>query len=656
MTTTHSHDANAGAPGGALPPGEMTPEDREAAIAAAFAADPILLPRHRKTPIRDWLTTMRDGTPGARAAARIAAVARSCQDPTAIISAEGRVEYASPGFAALVLRSEDDLTDVVFQSLVHPDDADACRTHFDQATAAAGQPVTAEWRVRRSDDSWVRTENRITDLLEDPDVTGVVLVTRDVTEQRRLDRERVQAAERRYQKLADPVTGLANRAHFRELLERAISRTGTEDAPVAVLIVGLDGVRPSSGGHWMAIGDELLRVAAERLVGAIGIDGGAEETVARLGGEEFGVLLEAMDAEHVVDVARHVLDFMGLPFAIGGDEIVVHASIGMAQAGAADNATEVLRQADIARYAAKSGGEYRYEAYREDLHDEVIGRFGLQADAGTVERKEILVHYQPIFDLHGGRVVGIEALMRWSHPQRGLVRPMEFVQGAEESGEIVTIGRNLLMTACTDARELQSQPGLEDMRVSVNLSARQLADPDLVADVRHALKTSGLFPDLLTLEMPEQAVENVTAELSATLTGLKALGVKLAIDDFGTGSLTLAFIHELPFEQLKIDRSLVAASADGTHESATLLHTVINAARSLNLETMAKGIETNNQLAQVRGAGCGLAQGFLLGKPMDFEHLQAFLRDRSHVVDGDSDSPMDSPVDSPVESPGVVSP
>jgi len=312
---------------------------------------------------------------------------------------------------------------------------------------------------------------------------------------------------------------------------------------------------------------------------------------------------------------------------LGAVEVCVGVSIGVVTTShAGRGAQELLRDADVAMYAAKNAGKGRVEVFHPGLHQEVIKRLQLEIDLGrALDNDQLAVYYQALVNLVSGQVYGVEALMRWEHPTRGLIMPDDFIPVAESTGLIVPMGAWLLHRACSDVRTLQ-QEGKPDLHLSVNLSARQLEDPHLVSQVHSALQESGLEPQCLTLEITESVFMVDRRRSQQVLERLKELGVRLSIDDFGTGYSSLSYLRNLPVDELKIDRSFIAAAADADPNTGSLVHVIVRLAQDFGLETVAEGIETEQQLGHVREVGCTLGQGFLFARPVPLSDVVVALK------------------------------
>jgi diguanylate cyclase (GGDEF)-like protein len=379
---------------------------------------------------------------------------------------------------------------------------------------------------------------------------------------------------------------------------------------VAVLFIDLDDFKTVNDSLGHTAGDQLLAAVATRIAETVR----PEDTVSRLAGDEFAILLEDADPGVAGRVAGRLLEAIGLPFELAGKQVHLEASIGAAFSTLGTiGAGELLRNADVAMYEAKARGKGRVELFEASMHAAVLTRLELRADLEhAISRNELRLRYQPIFALDSGELDGFEALIRWRHPTRGEIAPLGFIPLAEETGLIVSIGRWVLEQACTQAAAWNATANRR-VTISVNLSARQLREPDLVGWVRDALEHAGLAPDLLTLELTESGI---MLDDEHRLTQLRDLGVHLALDDFGTGYSSLSYLSRFPIDILKVDRSFIALMADGGEDPA-IVSTVLQLGRAMGMDTIAEGIERPEQLARLRALGVGFGQGFLLSRPMD---------------------------------------
>ena len=500
---------------------------------------------------------------------------------------------------------------MLFLETLHPDDKERvlaahARSHM------TGEPLQIEYRLIARDGRvvWVRDEARIIadhHHGDEPVLQGYLL---EVTAAKEAEEQL------RHQAFHDPLTGLANRALFTDRVEHALELRAGAGEDVAVLFLDLDDFKTINDTLGHPVGDALLQTVGVRLTGALS----RSHTVARFGGDEFAVLVENVaGGSSAVDVAAHLLAELNEPFQLEGREVFVTASIGIAVGGGAD---ELLRSADVAMYRAKAGGKAQYVVYAPRMDEDVVGRLELVGDLrrATVA-EEFVVHYQPTVELATGSLVGVEALVRWHHPTRGLVPPLEFIPLAEETGSIVEIGRWVLEQACLQgARWRKTLPGAEELQVSVNVSIRQVRRPGLLEDVRGALAVSGLPPEALTLEITESVLAR--GDMASILEEVSALGVQLALDDFGTGYSSLSLLQNLPVDTLKIDRSFIRR-VDAVERRA-FVQAILDLAQALDLPVVAEGIEAPEQVHELERLGCRLGQGFYFARPLDavsFESL-----------------------------------
>jgi diguanylate cyclase (GGDEF)-like protein/PAS domain S-box-containing protein len=543
--------------------------------------------------------------------ARFRSLVQQGGDVTLIVTPEGQVTYASPSVAGLAGLSTAEVEGRPFAALVHPDEA-ASLGRFLKA-AEEGHPVTAEWRLRRGAE-WVWTENDAVDLRHEPAIDGLVIRARDISDRRSLE------ARLTHQAYHDSLTRLANRSLFLNRVAHAIARWPRDRKPAAVLFLDLDGFKKVNDSLGHAAGDELLVACAARLASCIR----PGDTIARLGGDEFAVLLEGIvgigDAEVIAErIAKAVAD----SFTIQGREVFVGVSAGIAEISGGLTPDEVLRNADLAMYYAKSGSKGRHAVYQPAMHAELVEWLELEADLRlSVGGDQITVEYQPIVHLLDGRLYGAEALVRWTHPVRGHIPTTRFVAMAEETGLIVPLGRRVLLEACTQAATWRRGASrASELRLSVNLSGRHFEEPSLVSDVAQVLSDSALAPGALTLEITESVLMRRSEETLATLRELKALGVKLAIDDFGVGYSSLGYLQQFPIDVLKIDRTFVDSVAVAGRDPV-LARAIIALGNTLGMETIAEGIERLEQRDGLRALGCALGQGYFFSRavpPAEFE-------------------------------------
>lgn len=510
-----------------------------------------------------------------------------------------------------------------FLEAVHPEDR-AMVERASQSVRTSATPVSIQFRiVVGADERWVQLRTSATTV--DGTVVAIAGTAQDITDQKRLEHELAHRA------FHDPLTNLANQALFRDRVEHALTGVSARRSGIAVLFVDLDNFKRVNDGLGHLAGDELLVVVARRLRDCIR----ATDTAARLGGDEFAILLEDVDGlPFAEEVAGRVVSAVQEPFTYGERVVHISASVGVIVPDADTSVDQLLSEADLAMYTAKQRGKARYETYVADFHAAVMDRLELEVDLRRgVERGEIVVHYQPIITLDTYTVSGVEALVRWNHPTRGLLMPGEFVPIAEESALIVEMGRQVLHVACQQVAGWNDRrPGEAPLEISVNIASRQIQDGSIVNDVREALERSGLEPTSLVLEITETAMMTDPDLAIHVLEQLKRLGVKLAVDDFGVGYSSLNYLQRFPVDVLKIDRTFISALTGDKPDLASLTATIVALARSLELYSVAEGVETAMQAALVADLGCDAAQGFLYSRPMDATRIGDQLGLRSDTI------------------------
>jgi diguanylate cyclase (GGDEF)-like protein/PAS domain S-box-containing protein len=557
----------------------------------------------------------------ARRAAQFRSLVHNASDLITVLDATGEIRYQSPSAQQLVGVSSEELIGTSYVALLDENDGARLRSILADLAASTdpSASATAEYRLRHQDGSWRSVESIVSNQTTDPTVNGLVLNTRDVTDRKLLQEELAQQA------FHDSLTGLSNRAVFRDRVDHALARATRTGSRSAVFLLDLDGFKTVNDSLGHDAGDQLLIAAAQRLQ----FQGRSSDTVARIGGDEFGILLEDdADETSARAMADRLLAAFSVPFEVRGRELFVRATIGIALSVAGEsNTDEMIRNADTAMYAAKAAGKARYEFFRPFMHARALERFEVQADLEVaLIRHEFVVHYQPIVDFETGKALSVEALVRWNHPTRGLLGPLEFIHIAEDTGVIVPLGLWVLGQACRQTVAWRAEhPEASDLRVSVNLSTRQLLEPDLVARVRQILEESELEPAALTLELTEGSLMQKIEDTVTKLRALKELGVRLAIDDFGTGSSSLGYLQRFPIDILKIDKSFVDGIATLDSEDPALVRAIVEMAKTLRLETVAEGIEETEQLDELRSAGCRSGQGYLFARPLHPDAMGTFL-------------------------------
>ena len=568
-----------------------------------------------------------------RREARFRSLVQNSSDVVAVLNPDGAVRYLSTSIRRIFGYDPEALVGSrLTEWLIHPDDAPRVMAALEailRGDRSGSEPFETRWR--RADGTWLHMESVLTDLSRDPSVGGVIMNSRDVSERRGFERELQHRA------FHDSLTGLANRELFRDRVEHTIAGLSRHPRPLAVLFVDLDDFKTVNDSLGHAAGDRLLIEVAERLK----LCARTADTVARLGGDEFALLLDDCELGRGIEVAERILAALEERVFLDGKEVFFQGSVGIAPfelpgsgaPGVSDavspwQAEELLRQADVAMYIAKSSGKGRHEVFQPEMHRDVVRRLELKADLQrAIEGGEFFLDFQPIRFLDSGRLSGVEALVRWHHPVKGLLQPLDFIPLAEETGLVVPIGRWVLMESCHVGTRLhEAHPSDPPLRMSVNLSARQLQHASLIDDVRDALVMSRFPPTSLVLEITESVMMQNVELAVQRLHELKRLGVRFALDDFGTGYSSLNYLRQFPVDILKIDKSFIEGIATGGEQSV-LTAAIIHLAGSLNLTSVAEGIEDPTQLARLLDMHCDQGQGFFLGEPLDEAALRIALGD-----------------------------
>ncbi len=537
-----------------------------------------------------------------------------------ILEAGGAIRYQSPAVERALGYRADELIGKSVLDYVHPEDAERASGGFGGILKDPGLHGPVEYRFRRKDGSWQNLEGIGNNLLDDPSVEGIVINSRDVTERKAFERRL------KHQAFHDALTGLPNRVLFEDRLRQALRRTRRQENRVAVLFMDLDGFKVVNDSLGHDTGDRLLVAVAERLKGCLR----PEDTLARFAGDEFIVLLEEVEgADEALRVTQRITEEFREPFALNGREITLRFSIGVALSEAGTEfPEELLRDADTAMYRAKAEAA-DYRVFDPEMHEQALGRLELENDLRhALEKEEFTLYYQPKFRLgQQDGIEGVEALVRWKHPQKGFMLPGEFIPLAEEMGLIIPIGGWVTKEACRQAKEWQDRyPSEPPLSVCVNLSAGQVRHPGLLQDVRSALQESGLEPGSLILEITENTLLKDTQVIETIFKELKALGVRLAIDDFGKEYSSLSYLNRLPVDGLKIDRLFLERFAENP-SNMIIVEAVISLAHSLGLEVTGEGVESAEQRELLRGMGCDFAQGYHLARPLPGEEVNRLLAD-----------------------------
>jgi diguanylate cyclase (GGDEF)-like protein/PAS domain S-box-containing protein len=560
-----------------------------------------------------------------RSEARFGSLVRHASDLITVVGQDALVTYQSPSIERVLGYRPENVIGARFDRLVDP--AERGRLlHLlnDGPPGAPDHAQVIECSLMHRDGSRRQFEILATNLIDDAHVGGIVLNSRDVSERKAFEEQLT------HQAFHDPVTGLANRALFAERVRHAMARDRREQRGLAVIFLDLDDFKTINDSLGHAAGDEVLTEVAKRIATSVR----AADTPARFGGDEFAILLEGIDdIQEAADTAERVLEALAVPLLVGHKEVSLRASIGISVVEGASSvgADEVIRDADAAMYIAKRDGKGGYRLFEPEMHEGVLARLELRTDLQrAIATEQLELHYQPVIRLGDGTVSGVEALLRWQHPERGMIAPAQFIPLAEETGLIVPIGRWVLREGCRNARRIfEALPAGPSYTMSINLSLKQLQHSDVVADVADALAESGLPAESLALEITE-TVLMADAELAVQrLQALKDLGVRLALDDFGTGYSSLSYLSRFPVDILKMDRSFLGDGA--APEASGLTTAVLALGETLELDVVAEGIELSEQWEALRDLGCELGQGFYFARPMDVDAILGYLAGHPQV-------------------------
>lgn len=551
-------------------------------------------------------------------------IVNTAADGIVVVTIGGIIEFANPALCRMLGCDPSELDGVPIEDLLQSNTQTAAfwESLFCSSESEQTAPLSLQTHARSRDGTMIPVEIHAGRMLLNGSRRATVVV-RDISE--RLD------SQEQMWRLAhfDELSGLPNRLLFRQLLEQALIDAGRSKKPLAVLLIDLDRFKLINDTLGHDTGDEVLRQVTARLRQCLS----ETDIISRFGGDEFAALIRDIDdADAARAAAKRVLAAVDQPYRLNGEEYHLSASIGISTfPGDSVDATALLRNAELAMYRAKDQGKNNFQFHSPQMNARsfeyvVLERFLRRA----IEQDEFIIHYQPQVEVASGRLTGAEALLRWNHPGMGMMQPDKFIPLAEETGLIVPIGRIVMMRACVAARRWQ-ECGIPGFRVAVNLSPRQFAQSELVADVRHILEDTGLAPEYLELEITESMVMENPERAAAILHELRAIGVKLAIDDFGTGYSSLGYLKRFPVDTLKIDRSFikdVPADAD----DVAITHAVIAMGHSLRLLTVAEGVETRAQAEFLATNGCDLMQGYLISRPLPMDDMDRFLEQHCGLV------------------------
>ncbi|WP_433717503.1 putative bifunctional diguanylate cyclase/phosphodiesterase [Actinoplanes sp. CA-051413] len=536
----------------------------------------------------------------------------AASDAVFAIDVTGAVRYASPSAQRIFGLTGAEVTGKAMVELAHPDELAGLRAWMGALFAVPGGTARTEARLRRPDGTWLHLDVIGTNRTDDADLRAAVISLRDIGRRKELEEQLSRQA------FTDSLTGLPNRALFRDRLEQAVQRRA--GGGVTVLLIDLDDFKLVNDNLGHSAGDELLATLAGRLRAEMR----PGDTLARLGGDEFAILVENLEAADAVALAERLLLAGREQIRLDSRDVTCSLSIGIASGDLP--AGQLLRDADLAMYAAKRAGRNAYAVFSPSMSRSVLEEAQQRVDMELgLEQEQFVLLYQPVVDMTTQQMTGVEALVRWRHPEDGLLSPYQFIATAEANGLIVPLGRWVLREACAQlARWRRETPAAAGLKVNVNLSARQFQYAGLVADVAAAIDDAGIPAGSLTLEITESMLmEDITGAIE-TLRALRALGVRLAIDDFGTGYSSLNYLKQLPVDIIKIDRTFVE-QVDTDADDVALVDAVVGLGQALRLQTVAEGIETDGQWMMLRQIGCDQGQGYLFGRPGDAASVTGLL-------------------------------
>ena len=555
---------------------------------------------------------------------RFRSLVQNASDLIMVTDATGAVLYDSPSVERTLGFAPEERRGMSGAAYVHPDDLDRIQDRLSDVLAEPSKTVRAEVRVRRKDGTYGWFDASATNLLHDPSVRGLVVNLRDISERRTFE-ERLA-----HQAFHDSLTRLPNRSLFYDRLRQAMVRRRQDATTCAVLFLDLDRFKVVNDSLGHDVGDQLLIAVANR----IGFCLRDQDTMARISGDEFMILLESVarvqDAIHVAD---RVIDEMRVPFTVGGREVFVGVSIGIALASSGQDPEELIGQADLAMYRAKEKGRLRFEVFASDLGARAKHRLDLEVDLRrAIKNGQLELFYQPEIDVSTGAVTALEALVRFRHPQHGLLLPSQFISLAEETGLILPLGQWVFEEACRQLREWQDA-GVVDpsLRVNVNVSGRQLQQQGTLVDmISFVIETNGIAPHNVVLEITESVLMEDAEATMSTLQALRDCGVELAIDDFGTGYSSLSYLKHFPVSTLKLDRSFVMGLDDDSADAA-IATAIVGLAHSLGISVTAEGVELPEQMAELEQMGCDRAQGYMIARPLPPSDVPDVIRARSRA-------------------------
>ncbi len=545
------------------------------------------------------------------------ALVQDGSDVVAVVDERARIRYISPSLERILGHSTRTFTAQPLLKWVHPDDSIQAQRDFRRLVENPGITQTIMVRLKGDDGEWRHLELAGTNLLKDSSVQGILLNARDVTA-RKIAEVRLE-----HQAFHDMLTNLPNRALFVDRLGQALQRTSQHQSHLAVLFLDLDLFKTVNDTMGHSGGDQLLVAVAARLRQQVA----ATATVARFGGDEFTVLIEDIaDDDAAVQVAERILASFREPIMIGDRLLTVGTSIGIVvDRGGKNTASDLLRYADVALYEAKGAGKNCYALFDVSMSVAAVERATLLAELRwAIKRDELVLHYQPLVDLHTRQVVGLEALVRWQHPVRGLVQPGVFIPLAEESGVIIQLGDWVMRAAAKQLRQWREVYGADCPRVSINISPRRLQQGQHLQALHEIIAEEGISPAMIELELTESALLEDTEQITAMLQELRDQGFSLALDDFGTGYASLTHLHRFPIDTVKIDRSFVRDLGQ-KQDGEVIVQTMLDLAERLGMRVVAEGVETAAQVQYLQNLGCAVGQGFYFSRPQPAAQIAPIL-------------------------------
>ncbi len=564
-------------------------------------------------------------------------VTENAADMIALVDVKGHRLYNSPAYKRILGYSAAELGETSAFEQIHPDDRFKVLEAAREARST-GIGKKLEYRIRHKDGTWKVLESIASTIRDEKgEVAKLVIVNRDVTERKRAEEQL------EHNSFHDALTGLPNRRLFLDRLQHLFDRARRDPArQYAVLFVDLDAFKVFNDTMGPAVGDQVLVEIGRRLGTCLRTDDTVsrpqdqlpimETVLSRMGGDEFTVVLEEVtDPSHAMRAAKRILSAVAEPFMVEGRQVHTSASVGIALSSPTHQRAEnLLQEADVAMRRAKAMGGSRCEVFDEAMHTRAVNRLKLEAELReAIAQRQFRVYYQPIADLNTKRITGFEALLRWQHPEQGLISPHKFMAAAEDGGLLVSIGQSLILEACMQLRAWDTEiPGINTLSISANVSARQLADDDFVRSVGAALRSTGIDPSRLHLEITESVAAADPKSTATVLSHLKHLRVGVILDDFGTGNSSLSGLRQFPIDALKIDRSLIRGMLTDRATCDTV-ELIVVLAHKLKLKVIAEGIETIKQLDHLHALGCDLGQGYLFSQPVEAKAAEAFLREHS---------------------------